>query len=532
MKHFILHRVLPVLIPVLVLISLRCFLPANCENSTDVYWHIHASDRSFSDMIAKKYPITLSIWRDNFADKELLFHVLLKGYTGIKHLLKTPLAPPFTGASMLLLILFFSAFVFAAGRAGIPDKMLWICSCGTALFTPLFSYRLLMIRPHVLSMTLMMLACGILFRGPGKWKTSLLIFGMGWVFSWAYSTPHLLLVTVIGFGIAYFPKDKYRAFLPVAAAVTGIFCGLLIHPQSPNTFTLWKIQGLDALLTPAAGLGDGLVPIAQELHPPKTLWLVMALPIFLLLYFSLMMWNRLREQNGLKGISPESTACTLLALLWMGAACMISLRPIEYAIPMLFLALGTLVPQVVQYKSFRISAKPERFRNVIAVYIALGIIFTGCYNIITLSRRTRPAPIQLVSALKTIAKPGDRVVNIDWSDFPPLVFLAPEFEYTWGLDPMFSFTPFPGPSKLLGKLSRPQVHSSWMVRKVFKADYAVLLRRQFYLAMNLIKNSGWSVAYEGSDGWIFRLAESEEVHSPRNSFKDNGSNVRFIPARF
>ena len=79
MKHFFLHRILPVLIPVLILITLRSFLPENCENSTDVYWHIHAADRSFPEMTAKKYPITLSIWRDSFADKELLFHVLLKG---------------------------------------------------------------------------------------------------------------------------------------------------------------------------------------------------------------------------------------------------------------------------------------------------------------------------------------------------------------------------------------------------------------------------------------------------------------------
>ena len=299
-----------------------------------------------------------------------------------------------------------------------------------------------------------------------------------------------------------------------------------------KTLQLWKIQGIDALLTPTAGLGNGLIPIAKELHPLKTLRIVMTIPIFILLYFSLMMWNRLREQNGWKGIPPECTACTLLAVLWMGAAYMISLRPIEYAVPMLFLALGSLFPQTVQYKSFRISAKPEIFRNAIAVYISLGILFTSCYTIRTLSKKSRPAPIKLASALKTFAKPGDRVVNIDWSDFPPLVFLAPEFEYTWGLDPMFSFSPFPGPSKILGKLSRPKIHSSGLIRDVFKADYAILLRRQGYLAMNLIRNCGWNVVYEGPDGWIFSLSSNREVHSPRNSVKDNGSNARFIPARF
>ena len=532
MKNFLLHRVLPVLIPVLILISLRCLIPDNSENSTDVYWHIHAADRSFPEMIAKKYPITISVWRDNFADKELLFHVLLKGYTGVKHLLHSPLVPPFTGASLLLLLLFFSAFVFAAVKAGISNKTLWICTLGTALLSPLFTYRLLMIRPHVFSMALMMLACGFLFQGPGKWKTVFITFGMGWLFAWSYSTPHLLIVTTAGFGIAYYSKEKARAFLPVLAAAAGIFCGLLIHPQSPNTFLLWKIQGIDALLAPTAGLGDGLIPIAQELHPPRFLWIATSIPIFLLLYFCVMMWNRLREQKGWKELPPECTACTILAVFWMCAAYMISLRPIEYAVPMLFLALGVLLPRIIENKSFRISSNPKIVYTVASIFIGLNIAFTCHSSFNSLSKKTSKAPTGLAAALKKVAKPGDRVVNLDWSDFPPLVFLAPEYEFTWGLDPMFSFVPYPEQSKLLGKLSRPRVHSSWNVRYTFQADYAVLLRRQWFLGMSLKENSGWEVVYEGPDGWIFKLAEQRYDYSPRSSFRDNGLKPRFSTSRF
>ena len=73
---------------------------------------------------------------DYFADKELLFHVLLKGYTGIKHLLHSPLTPPFTGASFLLLFLFLSAFgVFELVVELInPERWLSLCRlCSLAL---------------------------------------------------------------------------------------------------------------------------------------------------------------------------------------------------------------------------------------------------------------------------------------------------------------------------------------------------------------------------------------------------------------
>ena len=79
MKSIFFTRILPFLLPVLILGSIRfSALPELCENSTDVYWHIHAAERSLQEMTAKTYPITLSIWRDHFADKEFLFHVLLK----------------------------------------------------------------------------------------------------------------------------------------------------------------------------------------------------------------------------------------------------------------------------------------------------------------------------------------------------------------------------------------------------------------------------------------------------------------------
>ncbi|MBE6404529.1 MAG: hypothetical protein E7040_00745 [Lentisphaerae bacterium] len=532
MKKFLLHRVLPVLVPVILLISLRCLIPDGRENSTDVYWHIHAADRSFSEMTAKEYPITLSIWRNQFADKELLFHVLLKGYTGIKHFFNSPVVPPFTGASLLLLLLFFSAFVYAAVKAGISNKMLWLCTLGVALFSPLFTYRLLMIRPHVLSMALMMLSCGFLFQGPGKWKTVLIIFGMGWLFAWTYSTPHLLVVTAIAFGIAYFPKEKFRALLPILSSAAGIFCGLLIHPQSPNTLTLWKIQGIDALLAPTAALGDGLIPIAQELHPPRSLWIVTSIPIFLLLYFCLVMWNRLREQKGWKEIPPQCTVCTLLALFWMSAAYMISLRPIEYAIPMLFLTLGLVLPLVIQNQSFRYSKDPKILYIAFSVLVALNIAFTIPYTYNSMKKKSAAMPTKLVTTLKTLAKPGDRVVNLDWSDFPPLVFLAPEYEFTWGLDPMFSFVPYPEQSKMLGKLAQPRVHNSYAVRRVFKAEYAVLLRRQWHMGMNLKFNSGWEVVYEGPDGWIFKLSDRRDNSYSRSSFNESGRNFRIVPLRF
>ena len=508
MKSFFLYRILPAALPLLLLAGMRFLaIPENHENCTDVYWHIYAADRSFPEMTAKEFPITLSVWKDHFADKEFLFHVLLKVYTTGKHLFHSPVEPPFSGAALLLLLLFFSAFVFAARKAGIPDEAILLCALGTALFSPLFTYRLLMIRPHVLSMTLMLISYGILLNGPEKWKTVAAMFGMGWLFAWSYSTPHLLVVATVFFAVSYAVKDGFRAFYPVISSAAGIFCGLLIHPQSPNTFLLWKLQGIDALFTPAAGLGGGLIPFAKELSPPSTLWLTVLIPLLVLLYFTVMMWNRLREQFGWRGIPPGKTALCFLSAGWFGAVCMISIRPIEYAVPTLFLAAGTLLPEVISQRSFRPCRKPYLLWGLFSGYILLGVLCTGIYTGKVLAMQTTPAPTELVSALKQSVPSGARVINLDWSDFPPLIFLAPEYEYTWGLDPMFSFTLFPEKSKILGRLTRPGIHSSGKIRQAFQAEYGVVLNKRRFLGRNLQENCGWETIYDGPDGWIFRLSD-------------------------
>jgi hypothetical protein len=291
------------------------------------------------------------------------------------------------------------------------------------------------------------------------------------------------------------------------AAFLGIFCGLLIHPQSPNTFSLWKIQGIDALWNPSARLGGGDIPFAKELTVPSTFWLTVLIPVLVLLYLAVLMWNRLREQNGWKGIPPHCTALTLLSLAWCGAACMISLRPIEYLVPTLFLALGSLLPEIFANRSFACCQTPKRTTGFLAAYLLFFVLANSVYTFHTLYTQTKPAPVQLVKTLKTLVQPGERVVNLDWSDFPPMVFLAPEYEYTWGLDPMFSFTPFPEKSRLLGRLSRHGIHSSARIRRAFQAEYAILLNKKRFMGKNLQGNCGWQTVYDGPDGWIFRLAE-------------------------
>ena len=415
-----------ILLPALLLGGLRAaFTPAGNETSEDAFWHVAAGRRSFGEMLSKKFPLTLSVWRDHYADKELLFHVLLKAYGGVKSLFHSPLEPPFTGASFVFMLLFFAMFAAAAHSLGIAPPKILLASLVCALLIPNFTYRLMMLRPHVFSMALMMGAVALLARGPARKSVRFGMFALGFLYAWSYSSPHLVCITAFLFGLGWFMRERWKAFYPFLCSVAGVFCGLLLHPQSPNTFYVWKVQALDALFAPIAGRVIDL-PFALELLPPRFFWILMALPAVVAAYFCLMALIRMLETRRLREIPPNLLALLLSSLFWTATMCTVSVRPVEYAVPMLCLAGFLLMDYVQQEELFRWNPR------VTWILPLILIVFGGAYTLSNCVENLRfwcnPAPTELTKALRNVAPAGTRVVNIIWSDFPYLSFAAPEYE--------------------------------------------------------------------------------------------------------
>lgn len=493
-----------ILLPALLLGGLRAaFTPAGNETSEDAFWHVAAGRRSFGEMLSKKFPLTLSVWRDHYADKELLFHVLLKAYGGVKSLFYSPLEPPFTGASFVFMLLFFAMFAAAAHSLGIAPPKILLASLVCALLVPNFTYRLMMLRPHVFSMALMMGAVALLARGPARKNVRFGMFALGFLYAWSYSSPHLVCITAFLFGLGWFMRERWKAFYPFLCSVAGVFCGLLLHPQSPNTFYVWKVQALDALFAPIAGRVIDL-PFALELLPPRFFWILMALPAVVAAYFCLMALIRMLETRRLREIPPNLLALLLSSLFWTATMCTVSVRPVEYAVPMLCLAGFLLMDYVQQEELFRWNPR------VTWILPLILIVFGGAYTLSNCVENLRfwcnPAPTELTKALRNVAPAGTRVVNIIWSDFPYLSFAAPEYEYTWALDPMFAYAADPERTAELGQFGRNgKRQPPERLGALLDADYAVVLFEKNPCGQFLERTCGWRPVYKGADGWLFRL---------------------------
>ena len=498
--------ILALLLPVAYWGTVRgLFAPEGRETSEDAFWHVAASRRSLPEMTARSFPLTLSVWRDHYADKELVFHLLLKGWGKVESLFSAaPLSPPFTGASCLFMLLFSVLFVTAAHSLGIAPPKILMASLLCGMLIPNFTYRLMMLRPHVLSMALMMGAVALLARGPRSRPAVWGVFGLGFLYAWSYSSPHLFCVTAFLFGLGYFPREKFRSFVPFAASVLGVFCGLLIHPQSPNTFLVWKVQALDALLAPIAG-GAVQLPFARELLPPRFRWLLLALPALVSAYFCLMGLIRILEKERLKEVPPNLLSLLCCTFFWTGAMCVVSIRPVEYAVPMLCLTAFPLMDYLRERGLFACLSRPWIGWVVPAVLIVL----CGVYSTRNCAENLRvwcsPAPRDLAAALRKHVPAGARVVNIIWSDFPYLAFAAPEYEYSWALDPMFAYASDPEKAVKLGRFARDgRRRRPEALAALMDADFAVVVFQSNRMGY-FLERSGWRPLYRGWDGWLFRL---------------------------
>ena len=102
------------------------------------------------------------------------------------------------------------------------------------------------------------------------------------------------------FSITWSKKDHGRKifFLPLIS-LAGLLAGYLIHPQFPNTFIIWKVQSLDALLNPVLGSGKALTPklIPMEMLPGNFAWYRNMLPFYFLCYCGIFFFVRLKEKK-------------------------------------------------------------------------------------------------------------------------------------------------------------------------------------------------------------------------------------------
>ena len=507
-------------LPVLLLTFLRmiCTQLQGGEPGTDNFYHAAMALAGQDIFTAKKFPfLALSSWHDTFADKELLYHILLQGLFYVQKIISGKTFP-FTFPAMFFVSIALASFVVLLHTLKIPSRIIFLSSLLFSTGAFAFTYRFLMLRPHVFSIAII-LSCCILFamiRDKSSLKKyGTLLFLLSFVYAWSYSNPHFILFPVIVY--AFFAKKEYGKkifFLPFIS-IAGLLAGYLIHPQFPNTFIIWKVQSLDALLNPVLGTGSPLTPklVPMEMLPGNFSWYRNMLPFYVLCYGCLFFFIRLKEKKE-SGFSCTPVEKTILFLAAFFTLCTFAvLRSVEYAVPFTAASGGILLKYAVQEKTafFEKNASCNKILYLFtAAALALAALNT---NLMLKSNYKTKSPEKMAKYLQENTPENSLVINLDWGDFPAMFYANKHNTLLWGMDPAFSYAFAPAKARklencVLNSIRHRNVDSR--IHELTGAEYAfVLSRREKFV--QYLKDCSWQVVYESEEGAVFSLKKNAGI---------------------
>ncbi|HYV67186.1 MAG TPA: hypothetical protein VE964_13150, partial [Myxococcales bacterium] len=291
----------------------------------DTGYHVVVARLIAEHGVLHRFPWTpFSYLADRYADKELLFHLLLVPVSQLSY----PLAAKLVGTVLGALLL--GVFYWILREEGVESPELWT----VAMFVSsgAFLMRFALVRPHLLSMALMMAIAWTAIHEKRR-ALGLLCFA----YPFCYIAWHAVLVLLLLVEAARILSQRTISVRNLGVAVGALALAVLVHPNFPaNTEVFW-IENVQVLLQKAWGTGraDPTRYLGGELAPmgPLTALVFLGFPI-LVVGMALVPAIRRRADN-LPGLAFLVAAIALLGLT-LGSE-----RFVEYSVPFSFLAGAT-----------------------------------------------------------------------------------------------------------------------------------------------------------------------------------------------
>jgi hypothetical protein len=424
-----------------------------------------------------------------FADKELLFHGWLSFFCARESLMDA-------GAKLATWLLGTAAFAAVAWSARtrggrLPGlAALLLLASGNHFLT-----RACMTRPHLLSIVLALVGARLVVE-----RRRRALVALGFVYAWSYAAPHLLVLLAGGAVLARWPRQGELDFRTPLAAAAGVALGLLVHPQTPNTFGVFYVQNV--LVPLQAWGGDAALALGREFEPVTTRSLLdssTGLVVALALALVSLVATARRP-------SPRTAAFAGMALVTLGLF-LVSARFVEYAAPFAAL-LATSALDDALGSGFDDPATRRRLAAPLLLLVALlGAL--GARSVVNATRfvATLPEPPLRGAArwLRANAPKDAVIAHLSWQDFSTLFHEDPDHRYLVGFDPVFlAATDAPAALYLEDVRSgtRP-LDPAWFVNR-FGARYLVVPRnREVEVGAALV--AALPVVFEDAGAVVFDL---------------------------
>ncbi|MEE8425514.1 MAG: hypothetical protein V3S11_06775 [Elusimicrobiota bacterium] len=480
------------LAPVVLFGALRWFSPGLVER--DGYFHARYAAMMPERGLSRRFEWTTeSVWKDRFADKEFLYHLMMGPFTwGSEN--------PVRGAAMFSALLaggVFLAFYFLLALNKVPLPALFALLLG-GMGGP-FMLRLHFIRPHSLAILLSIAGLHFLLRRDAK-----LTAAVGFVLSWSYSFPWVLPAIALPLMLGRWWAEGKLDWRAPAAALGGVFAGLIFHPYFPNSIES-ALTYFDVLRLAAGPRAWAAVEVGREFAPYSTRAFLLAYPLMsaAILGLGLAGWRSERKLSGeAMGLFCAAAAAFLATLVFA--------RCIEYAAPLTAAALAFAVRDQFGDAGFEKIRTLLRRNTGKAAAAALFVFLFHAHSFIYLvGMNAKGEPPRFRGAAEWMAEnleAGETVVNLWWDDFPDLFYDAHRQRFLVGLDPAHMLRASPEKARKVEgmRLGREPIDADWLA-KTFGARTMVVRTTNARFYPQLIAGP-WRPVYHDEQAAVFALS--------------------------
>jgi len=414
----------------------------------DTSYHVAVARLIREHGILHSFPWTPFSWlADHYADKELLFHLLLVPFAGLDWILCAKTVATLVGAATL-----FCTYLILRSE-GVRAAGLWALLPLVASLV--YAFRFVLVRPHVASVALAL----VVLWSAARCRYFILATAAA-LYPWAYVGWYLAILLTLLAEFARRVAGDRLAWRPLAVVLGALAVGIAVHPNNLNLLRLsWLVDV--KLLVGTAWAGTAGLELGEEFRHFTLYewWRYLGAAVLAAGCALAIGWRHRRDDPLALTFSLATGAFGLLSLL--------TARFAEYFVPFAIVSLA-------------FASRHLRWRNLVAV-VTLGLVLYSAAPLAELLRGLREReeliPDELAASLRERIPPGAQVFTCGWLLTGTMMLALPDRRFVVALDPTFFLVRDPGLYRLWFSIPRePPPDVAEVIRKGFGAQYVMCLR--------------------------------------------------------